>query len=101
MSPGATTWQRIVTEEYQVEAVTDPFVVAVLNGRVQVFRLTQEGVAPVGELPSYRFPVKIATQGTTVRVLTHPRDPGELGFFWVVSVELCCVVLMVAHRGRL
>ena len=80
MRPGASIWGRVLTDEYSVEAVTDPFVAAVVNEKVQLFRRTEQGVSKVSELPGDRLPVRIATEGKTVRIITHPRNPEKLGF---------------------
>ncbi|MFQ5903419.1 MAG: hypothetical protein ACE5JO_06995, partial [Candidatus Binatia bacterium] len=81
MRPGTAMWETILTEQYRVEAVTDPFVAAVAGGEVQVFRRTPEGFSVVSELPEDRHPVRIATEWEIIRIITHPRHPEKLGFF--------------------
>lgn len=81
LSSGATTWEWILPDTYTVEAVSDPFVASVIAQEVQLLRRTQQGISKVSNLPADRLPVRIAAEGRTIRILTHPRDPEKLGFF--------------------
>lgn len=81
MRQGTTTWESLLAEEYNVEAVSDPFLVALMNKKVQFFQRTEQGALKVSELPEDRYPVRIAVKAERIRIITHPRHPEKLGFF--------------------
>ena len=81
LSPGTTTWEWVLPGQYTVEAVSDPYVAAVIDQKLQLLRRTAQSAAEIGELPYDRQPVRIAFGGETIRILTTPRDPESHGFF--------------------
>ncbi len=81
MRPGASTWDRILAGAYKVEAVSDPFLAAVVDEKLQLFRRDGQGVLKISELPEDRLPVRIAAEDETIQIITHPRYPEKSGFF--------------------
>lgn len=81
LSPGTRTWDWVLSGRYTVEAVSDPYVAAVIDQKVQLLRRTAQSAAAIGELPHDRHPERIAFGGESVRILTTPRDPESQGFF--------------------
>ena len=81
LSLGTTTWDWVLSGQYTVEAVSDPYVAAVVGQKVQLLRRKALSAVEIGELPHDRQPVRIAFGGETVRIFTTPRDPESQGFF--------------------
>jgi hypothetical protein len=81
LSPGTKTWDWVLSGQYTVEAVSDPYVAAVIGQKGQLLRRTAQSAAEIGELPYDRHPERIAFGGDTIRILTTPRDPESHGFF--------------------
>ena len=81
MKHGSLTWNSILPEQYQVEAVNDPFLTAVINEKLYLFKREGLEVKEISNLPYDKFPFKIAVDDNTVRILTQPRSPEKLGFF--------------------
>lgn len=82
MSFEEASWQRILPAQYKVDAVGEPFLIAEVDGRVQLLRLTQQGVSVIGEFPEDRYPMRIVANEETIRVLTRLRDPSAAGLFF-------------------
>lgn len=81
LAAGTKTWDWVLSGQYTVEAVSDPYVAAVIDQKVQLLRRTAQSAVEIGELPHDRHPVRIAFDGETIRILTVPRDPDRQGFF--------------------
>jgi hypothetical protein len=81
LSPGTKTWDYVLPGQYTVEAVSDPYVAAVIDQKLQLLRRTAQSAAEIGELPYDREPERIAYGGDTIRIFTTPRDPASQGFF--------------------
>lgn len=81
LQPETKSWKSILPGYKDVEAVSDTYFTAVVNKKLKLFRKKHQDVTEISELPYKRLPVKITDEDKTVRILTHPRAPEELGFF--------------------